>query len=79
MISPPWLKGAVGDFDAVVIAHNGKCAERLTSTLPAQDVHALLRTRFAARLPPGGGGGGGGGRFCLNSLYSLLFEVRLKV
>jgi len=68
----PKSAGDAGRFDAVVIAHNGKCAERLTSTLPAREVHALLRTRFAARLP----GGGGGGRFCLNSIYSLLVEVR---
>ena len=60
-------------FDAIVIAHNGKCAERLTSTQPALDVHALLRARFAPALPKGGDGGGG--RFTLNSMYSLLVEV----
>ncbi|CAE7613694.1 unnamed protein product [Symbiodinium natans] len=60
-------------FDAAIIAHNGKCAERLTSSTPAQEVHALLRTNFACSLPrhprPGSG------RFTLNQIYSLLFEV----
>ena len=68
-------KGAGDDcrFDAVVIAHNGKCAERLTSSVPARAVHSLLRTRFAASLP--GGGREGGGVFTLNSVYSLAFEA----
>eukprot|EP00965_Chrysotila_dentata_P121050 4003826-Pleurochrysis_carterae.AAC.1 len=38
-------------YDAVVIAHNGKCAERITSTQPCAAVHALLRANFAASLP----------------------------
>ena len=70
------LPSGAGDdcrFDAVVIAHNGKCAERLTSSVPARDVHSLLRTRFAASLP--GGGREGGGVFTLNSVYSLAFEA----
>ena len=71
-----WLvresKSVERPFDAVVIAHNGKCAERLTSRVPARSTHMLLRTRFAAKV---GGGGGGGGRMTLNSMYSLLFEV----
>eukprot|EP00928_Gymnodinium_smaydae_P040855 TRINITY_DN27676_c0_g1_i1.p1 TRINITY_DN27676_c0_g1~~TRINITY_DN27676_c0_g1_i1.p1 ORF type:complete len:521 (-),score=68.48 TRINITY_DN27676_c0_g1_i1:161-1723(-) len=60
-------------FDAVVVAHNGKCAERLTSATPALEVHALLRTNFSASLPrnpyPGSGS------FTLNQIYSLVFEV----
>ena len=60
-------------FDALVIAHNGKCAERLTSKQPARDIHALLRARFKASL--GKGGGGGGGCMTLNSIYSLLVEL----
>ena len=55
-------------FDAVVIAHNGKCAERLTSKIEARDVHMLLRARFATAAT---GGGPGGGRMTLNSMYSL--------
>lgn len=59
-------------YDAVVIAHNGKCAERLTSRVPARSTHMLLRAKFGARL---GAGGSGNGRMTLNSIYSLLFEV----
>ena len=74
----PWLvresKTVEASYDAIVIAHNGKCAERLTSRQPARAVHALLRARFAARLG-NGGSGGASGRMTLNSIYSLLFEV----
>ena len=60
-------------YDALVIAHNGKCAERLTARQPSRQVHALLRARFGDRLPaqprPGGG------HMTLNSVYSLLFEL----
>ena len=59
-------------FDALVIAHNGKCAERLTSGQPSREIHQLLRARFAARV---GRGGNGSGRMTLNSIYSLMFEV----
>eukprot|EP00929_Paragymnodinium_shiwhaense_P063326 TRINITY_DN31647_c0_g1_i1.p1 TRINITY_DN31647_c0_g1~~TRINITY_DN31647_c0_g1_i1.p1 ORF type:complete len:603 (-),score=133.80 TRINITY_DN31647_c0_g1_i1:665-2473(-) len=65
--------GGDASFDAVVIAHNGKCADRLTSSTPASEVHALLRTNFADSLPDRGRPGGG--TFTLNSVYSLLFEV----
>lgn len=61
------------NFDAAVIAHNGKCAERLTSSTPAKEVHALLRTNFAATLPRNPAPGSG--RFTLNQIYSLIFEV----
>ncbi len=56
-------------FDHVVIAHNGKCAERLTSRIPARRVHALLRAKFGPSAA-----GGGGGVMTQNSIYSLLFE-----
>ena len=58
-------------FDAIVIAHNGKCAEKLTSNITATDVHLLLRARFA---PAATGGETGDGRMTLNSMYSLLVE-----
>ena len=63
-------------YDAVVVAHNGKCAERLTSKIPARDVHMLLRARFATAAT---GGGPGGGRMTLNSMYSLLLEVPVGI
>jgi len=60
-------------FDAVVIAHNGKCADRLTSNTPAQKINALLQTNFADNLPQNPRPGTG--RFTLNQVYSLLIEV----
>jgi len=63
-------------FDAIVIAHNGKCAEKLTSKITATDVHLLLRARFA---PAATGGETGDGRMTLNSMYSLLVEVPVGV
>ncbi|KAL3926780.1 MAG: hypothetical protein SGPRY_003139, partial [Prymnesium sp.] len=57
-------------FDALVIAHNGKCAQRLTSPggrQPALALHALLRAKFGAELP---NPRRGGGMMQLNSIYS---------
>ncbi|KAJ1457924.1 hypothetical protein M885DRAFT_614936 [Pelagophyceae sp. CCMP2097] len=55
-------------FDAVVIAHNGKCAERLTSTLDeCPRVRDLLSARFGTKPAPN--------KMTLNSIYSLLFQV----
>ncbi|KAL1504437.1 hypothetical protein AB1Y20_010843 [Prymnesium parvum] len=62
-------------FDAIVIAHNGKCAARLTTpsaAQPARALHALLRVRFGARLRAARAGEGA---MQLNSIYSLLFEL----
>lgn len=58
-------------FDALVIAHNGKCAQRLTSPggrQPALALHALLRAKFGAELP---NPRRGGGMMQLNSIYSV--------
>ena len=66
-------------FDCVVVAHNGKCAERLTSAIPAIEVHSLLRAKFSAQLGQGSAVGGGNGKMTLNSIYSLLLEVEAGV
>lgn len=66
-------KGVESRYDAVIVAHNGKCAERLTSRQPSSRVHALLRAKFAPRAPKTASPGSG--RMTLNSMYSLLFEV----
>lgn len=55
-----------GSFDRVVIAHNGKCADRLMSKTPAAALHSTLRTNFAPTVPADGGK-----RMTLNSIYSL--------
>eukprot|EP00547_Thalassionema_nitzschioides_P011429 CAMPEP_0194257526 /NCGR_PEP_ID=MMETSP0158-20130606/39248_1 /TAXON_ID=33649 /ORGANISM="Thalassionema nitzschioides, Strain L26-B" /LENGTH=476 /DNA_ID=CAMNT_0038996597 /DNA_START=10 /DNA_END=1440 /DNA_ORIENTATION=- len=64
-------KGQVlGQFDKLIIAHNGKCADRLMSSSPAKDLHRLLRVNFAPNVAKSGGK-----RMTLNSIYSLTFAV----
>lgn len=53
-------------FDYLVIAHNGKCADRLMSKTPAKALHSLLRVNFNPSVPSHGGK-----RMTLNSIYSL--------
>jgi predicted NAD/FAD-dependent oxidoreductase len=36
----------LGYYDQLIIAHNGKCADRVMSKNPAKDLHALLRVNF---------------------------------
>ena len=55
-------------FDAVVIAHNGKCAERITSKIPSAPVRNLCKAAFGTKPAKG--------RMTLNSVYSLVFETR---
>ena len=72
---PQWrlkAKGqTLGTFDRLVIAHNGKCADRLMSQTPAKDLHSLLQVNFAPTVPAWGGK-----KMTLNSIYSLIFAVR---
>jgi predicted NAD/FAD-dependent oxidoreductase len=61
-------KGRVqGRFDDIVIAHNGKCADRLMSQTPARQVHQLLRVKFDSKAPEVSN------KMILNSLYSWTF------
>jgi len=60
-----------GSFDRVIIAHNGKCADRLMSKTPAKALHSTLRTNFSPTVPAGGGQ-----RMTLNSIYSLTVALR---
>jgi len=65
-------KGEVlGLYDKLIIAHNGKCADRLMSKTPAKDLHRLLQVNFAPYVPKNGGK-----RMTLNSIYSLTFAMR---
>lgn len=42
----------LGKFDIVIIAHNGKCADRLISKVEsAQTVHQRLKVNFGPRVP----------------------------
>jgi len=61
----------LGNHDHLIVAHNGKCADRLMSKTPARDVHRLLRTNFNDRVPANGGQ-----KMTLNSIYSLTFCVK---
>lgn len=44
----------LGSYDAVVIAHNGKCAERLVAPADVPAVHAQLRAKFAPKAAGAG-------------------------
>jgi len=56
----------LGYYDQLILAHNGKCADRIMSNTPATDLHQLLRVNFAPTVPAHGGN-----KMTLNSLYSL--------
>jgi hypothetical protein len=62
--------GQLGPYDRLVIAHNGKCADRLMSETPATKVHSLLRVNFSPTVP-----NDGGQKMTLNSIYSLTFAL----
>lgn len=53
-------------FDAIIIAHNGKCAERLTSKVRSP-IAKLCKASFGTKPATG--------RMTLNSVYSLVCEV----
>jgi predicted NAD/FAD-dependent oxidoreductase len=61
---------SLGLYDYLIIAHNGKCADRLMSTTPCTELHQLLRVHFAPSVPfraqP---------RMTLNSMYSLTVAI----
>lgn len=63
----------LGYFDQLVIAHNGKCADRLMSNTPAKALHRLLQVNFAASV--NNKGSGGNTKMTLNSIYSLTFCI----
>ena len=42
------------DFDYIVVAHNGKCAERLMRDAQVPSLHRLLKTKFACTPAPAG-------------------------
>lgn len=41
-------KKYLGEFDYIIIAHNGKCADRLMSKSGAKEIHKLLRVKFGS-------------------------------
>lgn len=50
--SKKWKVDRFGYYDYLVIAHNGKCADKLMSSAGAPEVHSLLRVRFNDVLNP---------------------------
>ncbi|XP_021345828.1 uncharacterized protein LOC110445489 isoform X2 [Mizuhopecten yessoensis] len=48
--SKKWKVDRFGFYDYLVIAHNGKCADRLMSSAGVPNVHRLLQVRFTPRL-----------------------------
>ncbi|XP_064603386.1 LOW QUALITY PROTEIN: uncharacterized protein LOC135468857 [Liolophura sinensis] len=50
--SKKWNVGGQGYFDYLVIAHNGKCADRLMANAGVPRIHKLLQVRFGSRLVP---------------------------
>jgi len=63
----------LGYYDDLIIAHNGKCADRIMSQTPATDLHQLLRVNFNPTVPANGGT-----KMTLNSLYSLTIVIPKK-
>jgi len=56
--------------DCLVIAHNGKCAHRLTSGTPAVGLNKLLQVKFNDRPSPSA--------MTLNAVYSLVVELEFQ-
>eukprot|EP00529_Nitzschia_sp_RCC80_P014876 CAMPEP_0113444064 /NCGR_PEP_ID=MMETSP0014_2-20120614/2474_1 /TAXON_ID=2857 /ORGANISM="Nitzschia sp." /LENGTH=728 /DNA_ID=CAMNT_0000335065 /DNA_START=115 /DNA_END=2298 /DNA_ORIENTATION=+ /assembly_acc=CAM_ASM_000159 len=52
------------DYDHLIIAHNGKCADRLMGQTPSKQVHRLLRVNFNDHVMPEAK------KMTLNSIYS---------
>lgn len=61
-------EGVEADFDYIVVAHNGKCAERLMRDADVPRLHRLLKTKFASSPPPAG-------VMQLSSLWVMSFVV----
>jgi len=75
-IAPKWTVQTngkrFGSYDMLVIAHNGKCADRLMSRTPAKQLHSLLRTNFSPTVPAWGGKND----FKFNLFIYICFEKR---
>jgi len=57
----------IGRHEIVIIAHNGKCADKITSSNPSRKVNQLLRTSFSDRPFPN--------KMTLNAIFSLIVEL----
>ncbi|KAK3101757.1 hypothetical protein FSP39_006141 [Pinctada imbricata] len=50
--SKKWKVDRYGYFDYLVIAHNGKCADKLMANAGVPAIHKLLQVRFSDKLNP---------------------------
>ena len=68
-----WEVDRRGMFDYLVIAHNGKCADRLMSQAGVPQIHDLLRVRFTPALDVRNQ------TMQLCSLWVLMIKVKTKL
>jgi len=68
-----WEVDRRGMFDYLVIAHNGKCADRLMSQAGVPEIHDLLRVRFTPALDVRNQ------TMQLCSLWVLMIKVKTKL
>ena len=57
-------------YDAIVIAHNGKCADQLVRNAPSPIISKLMKVQFQYKVPACGGP-----CMTLSSIYSLTFAI----
>jgi predicted NAD/FAD-dependent oxidoreductase len=57
-------------YDAIVIAHNGKCADQIVRNVPSPDISKLMKVQFQYKVPACGGP-----CMTLSSIYSLTFAI----
>jgi predicted NAD/FAD-dependent oxidoreductase len=60
-------------YDAIVIAHNGKCADQLVRNTPSPIISKLMKVQFQHKVPACGGP-----CMTLSSIYSLTFAIPTK-
>ena len=63
------MRQDLGGFDHIVVAHNGKCADRLMKTAETPEVHRSLVCSFGDRATPAD-------KMQLSSLWVLVFRVQ---
>jgi NAD(P)-binding Rossmann-like domain len=57
-------------YDAIIIAHNGKCADQIVRNAPSPVISKLMKVQFQYKVPACGGP-----CMTLSSIYSLTFAI----
>ena len=60
-------------YDAIIIAHNGKCADQIVRNAPSPAISKLMKVQFQYKVPACGGP-----CMTLSSIYSLTFAIPTK-